>query len=308
MLLASLALLMVGVGPQDPPAPGAEVTQVPGLVVEGRPTEDLAREFVRRVAAPPTGAPVARWSRPLCVAAENLPPAAAAFLVERLSSVALDVGLEIGEDGCDPLVLVIATTDGAAIARGLVERRRHMLAPGNRIQSRSRSELERFAQGRRPVRWWHVSTAVDPVSGANRVRRPADDNVNASTGSLIENGPVVRGADSLMVSAVRQDLRRAIIIIDFDELGEVNFDQLADYVAFVALAQVDPEADTSAFPTILNLFADPTTPGLTAWDRAYLQGLYGSDDSARGAAARDAALRREMLRALEREDAATAGE
>ncbi len=44
----------------------------------------------------------------------------------------------------------------------------------------------------------------------------------------------------------------------------------------VAMAQVDPDADTDRFDTILNLFDDPATAptGLTGWDRAYLEGLY----------------------------------
>ena len=47
----------------------------------------------------------------------------------------------------------------------------------------------------------------------------------------------------------------------------------------VALAQVDAEADTAAYPTILNLFADPASApaGLTDWDRSYLTALYDAE-------------------------------
>ena len=56
----------------------------------------------------------------------------------------------------------------------------------------------------------------------------------------------------------------------------VTLEQLADYIAFVALAQVDPEADLSRFESILNLFQPGglDTTGLSPWDRAYLDGLY----------------------------------
>jgi hypothetical protein len=277
-----------------------QAAQLPDIIVQGAVPEELAREFIDQVAAPPRGATVARWNERVCVGAVNLGNEPARYLIDRVSSVALDLGLEPGDPGCEATVVIVGTVDGRAVARGLVERRRNVLAPGNSIQSRSRSELEIFAQSDRPVRWWHISTAVDPVTGRNLVRRPADDDTNNSTTGLLQNGPVTRGSNSLITSSVRQHLRRAVIIIDFNELGDdIDFDQLADYVAFVALAQVDPEAETASFPTILNLFDDPTTPGLTEWDRAYLQGLYNSDDSARSNSGREAALRREMLRTRE---------
>ncbi len=57
-------------------------------------------------------------------------------------------------------------------------------------------------------------------------------------------------------------------------------DALADYLAFVALAQIDPEADTSAYDSVLNLFdRDDPAEGLTGWDRAYLEGLYSSESN-----------------------------
>jgi hypothetical protein len=49
-----------------------------------------------------------------------------------------------------------------------------------------------------------------------------------------------------------------------------------DYVAFVALAQIDAQARTEGYSTVLNLFSSATNPpaGMTAWDEAYLDGLY----------------------------------
>ncbi|WP_051651190.1 hypothetical protein [Brevundimonas bacteroides] len=301
-VVTALALaLMQAAGPAQAQDVGAQepVAQLPEVVVEGRSVEEQADVFIDEVAAPPRGATVARWNERVCVGAVGLPETTARYLIDRVSAVAMSVELEPGEPGCDPTVIIVATLDGGAVAQGLVERRRNVLAPGNAIQSRSRRELAEFATVDRPVRWWHISTAVDPDSGRSVVRRPADDTTNASIEQLIQSA--IRGSNSLITASTRQHLRRAVIIIDFDEIGDdIDFDQLADYVAFVALAQVDPEADTSGFSTILNLFDDPTTPGLTAWDSAYLWGLYNSDDTARGNSGREAALRREMLRARER--------
>ncbi len=278
---------------QDP------VVELPEVVVEGELPEALAREFIDQVAAPPSGATVARWHDQVCVGVVNLRPETARFLIDRVESVAADLGLRPERPGCRPDVLIVATVDGSTVARGLVQRRRSVLAPGNAIQSRSRGELETFANRDRPVRWWHISTSVDPATGRDVVRNRRRETFDATkTIDLIRSGPVVAGTiPSLITSSLRQDLRRAVLIIDFDRIADVDFNQLADYVAFVALAQVDPDADTAGFATILNVFDDPTTPGLTEWDLAYLQGLYRSDDRARTASARDGAIRREMLRA-----------
>lgn len=284
---------------QGTSGPGQDpVVQLPDLVVEGRLPENLAREFIDQMAAPPSGAPVARWHERVCIGVVNLRPETAEYLIDRMAAVAADLGLEQEAPGCEPDILVAATLDGGTLATGLVQRRRNVLAPGNRVQSRSRRDLEAFAAVDRAVRWCHVSTAVDPATGRNVIRDRRTETFDATkTIELIKNGPVVAGTvPSLITASTRQDLRRAVVIIDFDRVGDVDFNQLADYVAFVALAQVDPDAETAGFSTILNVFDDPTTPGLTEWDRAYLRGLYGSDDTARSSSGREAAIRREMLR------------
>ena len=70
-------------------------------------------------------------------------------------------------------------------------------------------------------------------------------------------------------------MKRSFVIIDVDKLEGVSLEQLADYVAMVALVQVNPAADTSRYETVLNLFQTPdTTVGLSGWDRAYMEGIY----------------------------------
>ncbi|WP_051651191.1 hypothetical protein [Brevundimonas bacteroides] len=134
-----------------------------------------------------------------------------------------------------------------------------------------------------------------------RVRRlPTDNAYDDSLEAInrLDNVPQTTVPATLIAATTRQDMWAATIIVDFTRVGEVNYDQLADYIAFVALAQVDPEADTSGFPTVLNVFDDPASaPGLTDWDRAYLRGLYESDERTAGAIGREAEIRREMLRA-----------
>jgi hypothetical protein len=70
-------------------------------------------------------------------------------------------------------------------------------------------------------------------------------------------------------------------VVDAKRIGTIRFGALADYIAFVGLAQVDPEVDISGAPSILNLFNDrdagrEPVSGLTDWDNAYLEGLYSA--------------------------------
>lgn len=305
--LAASAQALAQTPPVDrtvPTAPEA-VTQVDDIVVTGQRLEEQAQAFVGQVAAPSRAASLARWHERLCIGAVNMDRAASQFLIDRVSAVALDVGLEPGAPDCEPQVIIIGTLDGNRVAQGLVERRRGMLAPLATGFARSRSELEAFADELRPVRWWHVGTAVDPATGRSMLRQPKEDNFDANTvASILEDGPLMRSEGSLLVASTRQDLRRAVIIVDFSRVGDVDFEQLADYVAFVALAQVDPKGRTIDYSTILNVFDNPSaTPRMTDWDRAYLRGLYQSDHRIRSANSREAAVRREMVRVLESREA-----
>ena len=82
----------------------------------------------------------------------------------------------------------------------------------------------------------------------------------------------------------RQDLSYVLIVVDARRVAGVGVDAWMDYVAMVALAQVNPDARAAAFPTILNLFSAPQSApaAMTDWDVAYLQGLYAATREASG--------------------------
>jgi hypothetical protein len=89
----------------------------------------------------------------------------------------------------------------------------------------------------------------------------------------------VRTQGTRLRSVERQDFNRVVIIVDGQRASGYPLDGIADYVAMVTLAQVDPGAMTLEYPTILNLFAtdpDAVSFEMTNWDLAYLDGLYRS--------------------------------
>ncbi len=285
-------------------------TILPEVVVEGRSADAQARNFIAEIAAPSKGAALARWKSSICIGAANLGTEAGQFLVDRVAATAEAVGLRPGQPGCIPDVLIVATSNGDEAAQGLIDRFGPALYPGGSGFSRSRAALLRFASSNLPVRWWHVSQPTDPRTEGRAVRLPGPDGwlLSENPEEELLNLPQVTVLPTLLKTATRQDLRRVYIILDFEQIDTISFDQLADYIAFIALAQVDPDADTVAFSTILNVFDDPaSTPGLTDWDRAYLTGLYESDDTGVHAGARAAALRRDMVGVV-RDGAARTGD
>jgi hypothetical protein len=278
-MIASLAIglaLATAAPGQDAPAsqqvePPAAVS-LEDVVVTGHSLETLVRDFVAEVGQPAARRGLARWSRGVCVGAVNFRPETAQFLVDRVSDTARELEVPAGEPGCKPNVLVIGAVDGAALASALVaDRPREFDLRHNGTDAGSRA-FRAFRTEQRPVRWWQISFPIDSDTGRRAVRLPGD---------ISENGgiavPIISVfSASRLTTQIRDDLVRVVVIVDVDQLRGASAVQLADYVAFISLAQVDPDADTSGYETILNLFenVDGAPDGLTGWDRSYLQALY----------------------------------
>ena len=100
-----------------------------------------------------------------------------------------------------------------------------------------------------------------------------------------------------------------MVILDIDQIGGVSGQQLADYVAMVTLAQIDPEADTSRYASILNVFDAPDSAvGLTEWDQAYLRGLYDAERTRKNLHAGTTEIADSIYQAHQQARAAEAGE
>lgn len=274
MLVAALAsMLLVSAPQQTAPTqePADPVVDLGDIVVDGRRIEDLTQAFVREVAAPAQNRGLARWRDGVCIGAVNLKPDTAQYIIDRVSTVAADLGLRPGLPDCTLNVMVIATVNSTEFTRQFVAQRPRNFRAGGAGMDLGSSALNDFMTVDRPVRWWNISIPVDENTGTRAVRLAADTD---AAGNPV--APVVRlGAVSRLTTQVVDDTQRAYIIVDVDQIQNISLEQLADYVAFVSLAQVDPDADTSGFATILNVFDDPgQTRTLTDWDKAYLRGLY----------------------------------
>jgi hypothetical protein len=79
---------------------------------------------------------------------------------------------------------------------------------------------------------------------------------------------------SLIQSSTRERLTRIFIVVDAAQIQQTSFGSLADYLTLVALAQVDPLAETEGLDTVLNLFTGQPAARLSPWDTDYVRSLY----------------------------------
>jgi len=282
MFIAALASALLLAAPaQTQHASPPTATDLEDIVVEGRRLQDATEDFVRTVGAPARNRGLARWRNGICVGVVNLQTETAQYIADRVSTVAQDLGLSVGARGCTPSIMIVATADGDAFTPAFVASRPRLFRFGGTGMDRGAQALRRFETNGRPVRWWTVSIPVDDNTGGIAVRLPGSVNGDADNGAVANArlyGPNIQTqAASRLTTQIVDDTKRAIVIVDVSKTAALSLTQLADYIAMVSLAQIDPDADTSGYATILNVMADPDQTGsLTNWDKAYLQGLYGA--------------------------------
>ena len=282
--LAFVMLAMMAGAPalaQTPPVPPpATVGQDPGptaledVLVTGDQLEALALEFVESVAAPARRRGLARWESPVCLGVVNFRADAAHQLIDHISDVARDIGVELDEPGCEPNVLIVGTDDGQALASALVARHRSELRFGYTRSNRGSRALETFRTSDASIRWWHISLPYNTETGGVAIRLPGGPAADVpQSGRCLQ-----RRGGMTYCDAVTDRLIRSVIIVDVVALPEISFGQLGDYLSVLALAQVEPETDYAGLDTVLNVLKDPSgVAGLTDWDRSYLHALYSGE-------------------------------
>ncbi|MFC5343117.1 hypothetical protein ACFPIE_04275 [Brevundimonas staleyi] len=248
----------------------------------GRPLSQATTDFVGRVSAPTTGRGAATWRRRFCVGVGGLRREAATHIVDRISAVASDLGLQLGRPGCQPRAFVLFAEDADLATQTLVRTKGRRFRIGLPDSDLGDQALADFLVSDQPVRWWQNTVTVNAETGI--INRHLPGQLPVGTPEVIRSptdlgmlGNIV--TPSRLRNEVRDDLTQVIIIVDVDQILGIDATQLADYLAMIALAQINPEVDPGPYDSILSLFARPESApsGLTDWDRAFLRGLYGAE-------------------------------
>jgi hypothetical protein len=210
---------------------------------------------------------------------------AAQVIADRVGMLATETGLPVGEPGCSPNILVMATDDGSALARAMVASNPRIFRPGYAGATLGSVALERFRSTEDAIRWWHVSVPMTIDHNLVAVRLPG------------QQAPLVPQDASRLTTRIRNDLAGIFIVLDINRAAGLSFQQIGDYIGMIALAQIDPEADTRGNETILNLFEQGrTVDAATDWDRSFLASLYAAELNQRQANAQSGEISSIMLR------------
>lgn len=245
--------------------------EVTGRVTLGEYRQQVI-EFARKEMAPPRGRILARWREPVCIGTYNFTSRVAQPFIDRMAERIIEAGADVAEPGCTPNVVVVGTTDGATTAQQLVRDKPEVYRPAISGTDRGRRAMRLFQEGNYPVRWWHVNHSFSALTGESAI-------IDMPTELDMLDVPIVQVSDTgRLISPYVETLERVMIVIDFTKTGQVPLITLADYAAFISLAQVNLDGDVRGYDSILSLFADPATApsAMTAWDIAFLKGMYDS--------------------------------
>jgi hypothetical protein len=280
-------------------AQGAENSDPNVIVVPGRrELREVVRDFVGDITEPAKDGQLARFDRRICAGVIGAENRAAQALIDRLSARAMSLNLQVGEPGCRANVLIVLAADANRFTPSFVEQNGALFGVRDVNSTRGMTALEQFKSSPRAVRWWHVTQTV-----TDRGQVLGSSDASGGEGS-ISGAQVARVTNAgRLRSGVRQDFNRVIIVIDARKAAMAPFPSLADYVAMVALAQIDPTADVSNTPTILGLFNDieagrPPLNGWTDWDQSYLENLYDAPRYAKSGRLQESAITDNMTKDL----------
>jgi hypothetical protein len=272
-LLTAAALMGQTAAPPAPqtvpqtPDPAATAVQDVEVTAQRQSAYDAARSFVDEIAETPPDRGLARWDGRVCVGVVNMRGAAAQAIVDQVSQRMLDIGMDIGEPGCKPNIMIIATVDGGATARALVQARPRNFNPGFSGTRLTIAALERFQANDNPIRAWRLTVPVDADTGAPTVRLPGEEFKYRA----VRQPSRLRTMD-------RNVFARTFVILDVAQTNGFDTGAIGDYIAMVSLAQIDDRAEVAGYDSILNLFTDPTgSRHMTDWDLAYLRSLYAAE-------------------------------
>jgi len=278
-------------------APGDERVIVPGTA------EEAIKNFVGEIAATTSRSEnqLARWSQAICPSMVGMRADHAQLVIDRIGRRAMEIGLGIGEPTCKPGILIIVSREPDRVAQGLFDNYKRRLGYyATSAKTLGRDALKDFVKSTAPVRWWHVNYTVsadgDQPTG-NKLPPGLGVQENTSSPMMASRHP------SRILRATRQDAGMAFLIVDARRIEGMDLMALADYLAMVSLGQLDQKADTSAYPTILNLFdqhpAENSTPAsMTEWDIGYLTGVYSMTRESGSAARQQAEIAKRMSKDL----------
>lgn len=261
---------------QAPPAPSDPDQSITvGALLPEKAARDLAQRYVRETGVAAGETPAARWVAPVCPEVLGLEDVGKRAAEAKIRRVAAAAGAGVAPEGCRRNIVVSFTSDGAALARSVVDQEPWRLAG---FSPKAKSEV---LTGSIPIRWLYtVETtgrhggAQTTASNATQAYGPPGPGYGGGSSIGGDMPTLMHYESSVLSTLTNRVLTSAIVIIDIDEAMGRRLDALAGYAALVALAEIR-NAGAKPDGSILSLFESSAPPrDLTAQDLAFLRALY----------------------------------
>jgi hypothetical protein len=255
------------------PAPTESVTvtglkDAPQLVVN---------HFVQAFAKPSylTGK-MGRWENGVCPMTRGLAPKFAAFISERVRSLAAQVNAPVNKDtSCRANIEIAFTTTPQALLD--VVRKDHKNYLG---YVSTPAGADALAVVKHPIQAWYM-TATKDLDGQEDVDSSTPLPCSTCTPPYIDMyipGGAKRVTGSRLRDGLRTVFRHVFIVADPTKLTDYEVGTLADYIAMLALTQLNSlDVCQQQLSSIINLLAKDCAGApnqLSESDLGYLKGLY----------------------------------
>jgi hypothetical protein len=279
---SAILILSILAASAQPPAESVTVT--------GFKSRETLDKFVKSFAAPTSlNGKIARWERGICPLAVGQPPAFTNFVTQRLKDIAVTVGAPINAtQSCKPNIEIVFTTTPQALLDNVRAHDADYLG-----YAQSNAQRDKLATVTRPIEAWYTTETKD-LDGMSRIdsgRRLGGGitlpNFTAlpCPSCMARNDPpeylpdatYARTSGNHISDGVRSAFNHIIIVVDLNKLAGHEIGALTDYIAMLALTQLNSLDTCQELPSIVNMWApgcDQKTNAMADSDLAYLRGLY----------------------------------
>jgi hypothetical protein len=259
-------------------------------------SRNALHDFTQTFATPTTfTGKMARWEHHVCPIVAGEKPNINRFITQRVQYVAQAVGapVEIGAP-CTPNIEIVFTTTPQALLDEVAKDDQHYLGYFDSV-----AQKQALAIVTRPIQAWYTTESTDLWgrtrldTGRSIVGGTTVGNFNGvSLSNGIDVGPESAGSPGAALTdmapffhssgthtndGIHTGFRHVLIVIDSTKMAGQGMVPLADYIAMLALTQINSLDACQHLPSIVNRMAqgcDHAVDGLTMYDLAYLQGLY----------------------------------
>jgi hypothetical protein len=269
-------------------------TAADSVTVTSERQREAINSFVTKLATPTrlTGK-LARWDVGVCPSVVGIRPEAARFVVQRVRDTATRVGAPVNKDAdCRANIHVVFTTAPQELVSGIRNTQPYMLGYAD-----SEAKKDALATVKLPIQAWYSTMTRDlrgktifdspKVTGyGDELRIPCIPCGGYMIMPYAVGAMAVTGG--LLGDGTRSVFHNVIIVADPTKLDH-DMGTVGDYIAMLALAQVQVPSDCQALSSMMNLFTQGcAAPGeMTVNDEGYLRGLYSMDAQAIIQAQRD---------------------